>query len=97
MKGHKGIEKAKSLTLLVDELVDVLEAAKKDDGKISARDLLNQKVWAEGVEFLKVAKSTTENFQDLRAELSDLDLLESLELVQHYTDTFEKLYKVVKA
>lgn len=91
-----GIENIKKQTKVVDAFVEVIHAARADDGEVTWSDLLSRDVWDKGLDLAEVSADVADDFEAIKDELADLDTAELLEVCLHFMDSVQGFWEAVK-
>jgi len=90
-----GIKNLLELSEAVDEVADLVDAAKSDDGKIGLGDLLRPSVWKEASELTAAAKAAYEGADELVEEVKDLDTAEASRVLASFVASASHLLKAL--
>ena len=88
-----GVKNLLELAEALDEVADLVDAAKSDDGKIGVGDLLRPAVWKEAGELTAAARAAFDGAEDMLEEVKDLDGGEASRVLAAYVAAASHLLK----
>jgi hypothetical protein len=95
MPEQSGIAEILAIAEALNEVCDLIEAAKVDDGKISLGDALRPAVWSSAMELYAACTLAVTNVSDLTDEIFDLDSTEIKAVLNRYVEVVTRLMQLI--
>jgi hypothetical protein len=89
-----GITEILQIADALDEVCDLLEKAKEDDGKITFGDALRPAIWGEVFALYREASDAIANLNDIGEEVFDLDTAETVLALNRFVEVGARFLKI---
>jgi hypothetical protein len=90
-----GINEILSIADALDEVANLIETTKSDDGKISIGDVLRPAVWSSAMDVYKATSEAIANAEELSEEVFDLDAVEIKAVLSRYVEVSAKIIQAL--
>lgn len=91
----KGITEILAIAEALDEIANLVETAKSDDGKISLGDALRPAIWGSAMDVYKATSEAIANAENLTDEVFDLDATEIKAVLNRFVEVASKLIQTL--